>query len=76
MMMYGSRTSEAIMATQRHNDLFVYEQQVRRVLQPGKVILFWLQISMLCEYAALIAMPVFLLSGIAPLCNACAAAKC
>ena len=43
-LLYGARPSEALMSTRRHNDLFVFETQL----------------SMLCEYAAIVSMPVFL----------------
>jgi hypothetical protein len=77
-MLYGARAADAVLSSRKHNDLLVFEHQAReknglrasrvRCLHPLFVTRpmhapLALQISMLTEYSALIAVPVFVFAG-------------
>jgi hypothetical protein len=76
-MLYGARPADAVLSTRKHNDLLVFEQQAREPMpalripatfSPSGYCISPAQMSMLTEYAALISVPIFVISG-ASLCS-------
>jgi hypothetical protein len=81
-MLYGARPADAVLSTRKHNDLLVFEQQARTdalripaTFSPSARCISPAQMSMLTEYAALISVPIFVISG-APLCAVPVACLC
>jgi hypothetical protein len=67
-VLYGARPADAVLSSRKHNDLLVFEHQARpravlHALRSSPHAASVAQISMLTEYSALIAVPVFIFAG-------------